>query len=307
MRYDRVIANRIERMRAERSGEAPPQSVPTGLRALDKRGGIARGVLTLVGANTGEGKDMFVLNVVKGAALAGCSAEVLSMEDPPDRTADRTLADETGINSARLSTPDKLTDDEFDRTELVPESTAWAERVEWHTGLVTPEAAIEIVENSTADLRVVNYLQAFPANDGSLERIIADFCWKLNEVAQKSNAAVLAVSQANVSKVEERGLRLLERSTQRDPTKPNVEGFAPWGASDLAWCTAAGQRAKDLLMLFRPGRYLRRAGFPSDDNRLEIRRVKSNFRAEGRMVVGFDRTTARLYDLDEKEKEPNGE
>lgn len=301
MRYSRVIADRLKHMRAERDGTAPPQSVPTGLKAMDKRGGIRRGVLTLIGASTGEGKDIFVLNVVEGAAAAGCTAEVISMEDPADRTADRTIAAETGINSARLGSPEGLTEDEFSRAELVPESAEWADRVEWRTGLVTPDEALSIIEDSTADLRVLNYLQAFPAGDGSLERIIADVCWKLNEIAQKSNSAVLAVSQANVSKVEERGLRLLERSTQRDPTKPNVEGFAPWGASDLAWCTAAGQRAKDLLMLFRPGRYLRRAGFPSDDNRLEIRRVKSNFGAEGRMVVGLDRTTARLFDLDEKD------
>jgi replicative DNA helicase len=298
VRYDEVLRERVDGIERERAGNAPSQSVPTGLREMDKRGGIRRGVLTMVGAATGEGKDIFVLHLASAVAAAGHTADVISMEDPADRTADRTLATATGINSARLASPTELDEGELERVRLAAaESSEWASRVMWRTGLVHPEEVLDIVRGSDADLRVVNYLQALPEGARGLERTIADLCWSLNEIAQRDNCAVLAVSQVNVAKVEERGLRQLERSLSRDPQRPSVEGFAPWGPSDLAWCTAAGQRAKDLLFLFRPGRYLRRAGFPVADDRMEIRRPKSNFGAEGRMVVGFDPKTARLFDL----------
>ena len=104
-----------------------------------------------------------------------------------------------------------------------------------------------------------------------------------------------------MAKVEVRGLERLLRSKWKNPdAPPDVEGFRPYGVSDLAWCTSAGIRAKDFQCLFRPGRYLQRAGERDNDDRMEITRPKNNFGAEGRVVVGIDLKTARFYDLPSK-------
>jgi replicative DNA helicase len=285
---------------AKEKGEDPKITIPTGLRDLDKLGGTKRGILTLVGGATGQGKDIYALHMMEAAAQRGYTVEVWSMEDPVERTVDRSLSKPTAINNAKIYSLD------IDREQLgninlaAKEIEDWGARIEFHEGLRDADEVMEGLEASEADLRIVNYLQAFPGSD--LERCIAEFCWKANKVAQDDNCAVLAMSQVNTAKVEERGLRLLERSLQRDPERPNVRGFAPWGASDLAWCQAAGQRAKDLRFLWRPNYYLRQAGQPVKDDRMEITGTKNSFGSEGRVVVGFDGKTARLYDLKDKDE-----
>ncbi len=302
MKYSEWIRRRHEELlgqvAAKARGEDPRVVIPTGLRDVDRLGGLKRGILTLVGAATGQGKDIWALHCMTEAAMAGYSVEVISMEDPPERTVDRTLSTFTGVNNSKIYSLD-LNDKALAGIALAAaEAEEWGENIEFHDGLRDADEVLAILEASEADLRIVNYLQAFP---GDLERTIAEFCWKVNKIAQDAGCAMMAMSQVNTVKVEERGLRILERSLARDSARPNVEGFCPYGASDLAWCQAAGQRAKDLRFLFRPNQYLRRAGVNVKDDRMEIRGTKNSFGSEGKVTVGFDGRTARLYDLPEKE------
>jgi len=302
LRYSSFVRARHEELlnqiAAKERGEDPRVIIPTGLRELDKLGGLKRGILTLVGAATGQGKDIFALHCMTEAAQRGYTVEVISMEDPAERTVDRTFSTITGVNNARIYSLD-LSDKNLSNIALAAaEAEEWGENIEFHDGLRDADECVGLLAESEADLRIVNYLQAFP---GELERTIAEFCWKANKIAQDAGCAMLAMSQVNTTKVEERGLRILENSMRRDPSRPNIEGFCPYGPSDLAWCQAAGQRAKDLKFLFRPHQYLRRAGVDVKDDRIEIRSTKNSFGSEGRVTVGFDGRTARLYDLPEKE------
>lgn len=301
MKYSEWMRRRHKELRAQKAakdrGEDPRVTIPTGLRELDRLGGTKRGILTLVGAATGMGKDIYEQHLFTSAAQRGYTSEVISMEDPPERKVDRTLSTITGINNAKLYEVDVDARAMSQVATAMKESEDWADLVEYHEGLREADEVIALLDESDADLRIVNYLQCFP---GELERTIADVCWKLNKIAQRDNCAMVAFSQVNVAKVEERGLRILERSLQRDPERPNVDGFRPYGPSDLAWCQAAGQRAKDLRFLFRPALYQRRAGMNVKDDKLEVTGAKNSFGGEGRVTVGFDGRTARLYDLAEK-------
>ncbi len=304
MRYDEILLAReqeIAQQRADlKAGRDPRAFIPTGLKALDDRGGTKRGVLTLYGAATGEGKSIFKLHLATAAAKAGYSVCVLDWEDPVSRTADRTFSTETGINNASIASL-KITDSDQDNISLAAQSADWAERIDVHDGLVNAKQAMQIVDRSSADLVLIDYLQGLPDGEG-LERTIAGFCWDLNKWAQDNKAAVVAFSQVRGG-VEERGLRMQEAAARRDPSKPPyVEGFRPFGSSDLAWCGAAGQRAKELGFLFRPGRYRRRFGEAIKDDMMEISFPKRNWGAEGNVRVGFDGKSARLYDL-QKEKQ----
>ena len=106
MKYSEYIRARCEEMRIQKGmkdrGEDPRAVIPTGLREFDKRAGVKRGIMTLVGASTGEGKDLWALHLMTSAAQHGYSVEVLSMEDPAERTVDRSLSRDTGINNARM-------------------------------------------------------------------------------------------------------------------------------------------------------------------------------------------------------------
>lgn len=307
MRYSEIVRLRYEELvqqkAARERGEDVRAIIPTGLREYDARAGIKRGIMTLVAAASGEGKDLWALHLMTSAARRGYMVEVLSMEDPRERTADRSLSTITGINNARLQSAE-IDEKELARVSLAAaEAEEWGELIEFHEGAITAKEAVKLMRASRADLRIVNYVQAFPGGGGeTLERTIADFCWEFNSIAKESGAAAIAFSQVNPVKVEERGQERLSRSRWKNPDAPDIEGFRPYGVSDLAWCTSAGIRAKDFQVLFRPGRYLRREGRNVEDNRMEISRPKNNFGAEGRIVIGVDLKTARFYDLEKKEK-----
>lgn len=300
MKYSEWIRRRhrelTKQVAAKARGEDPRVVIPTGLKELDKFGGIKRGIFTLIAGATGQGKDIVALHLAEAAAQRDYTADVWSMEDPVERTVDRSLSKLTGINNAKIYGL-QLDDKSMERIgTAAAEMKDWADNIEWNEGLRDADEVLEGLRESNADLRIVNYLQAFP---GELERTIAEFCWEAQKVAQEDGCAVVAMSQVNTAKVEERGLRILENSLRRDPDKPNVRGFQPWGASDLAWCQAAGQRAKDLRFIWRPNYYLRQAGVQMKDDRMEITGTKNSFGSEGKVVVGFDGKTARLYDLQE--------
>lgn len=305
--YADIVRDRLAQIKEERGmlarGEDPRAVIPTGLRDFDEKAGIERKILTAIGAPTGEGKSIFKLQIATAAAQQGFTVLLLDFEDPCERTADRSLSTATGINNAKLMNTD-ISDVEMKQlVTAAADIYEWGANIEYHQGLITTKEAIELITNSDADLKQIDYAQAFPEEENkTLERTIAEFAWQVNKDAQDNNCANLIYSQLKPS-VEERGLRMYERAKNRDPDGPVfVEGFRPFGASDLAWSTALGQRAKGLGYLFRPNRYRRRLGESVADNVMELIWPKKNFGSEGRIMVGFDGPKAKLFNMDKKDQ-----
>lgn len=297
MEYREVIKQRllsiIQGKRRRDAGEYDGTTIPTGLTKLDEHGGIERGVLTVIGAPTGEGKTAFGMHLAEAVATAGLKACVLSFEDPPGKTADRTLAKSTGLDSSRFG---RLEDLEIQRLKAAyKELGDWPSRIDYYHGLRTPSECLKIISESGADLVILDYAQAIPEGDRGLERAIADLAWDLSADAQAHNRATIVFSQLR-SEVEYRGMRILEASRRRGGAL-DISGFRPCGVGDLAWSQALGQRAKGLGFIFRPGRYRKRFGEQDPDDRLEILWPKKNFSSEGSIIVGFDAPRSRIYDL----------
>lgn len=308
--YADVVRDRVAQIVEQRAmvarGEDPRAVIPTGLHEFDKRAGIERSILTAIGAATGEGKSIFKLHIAMAAAMLGYKVLLLDFEDPCERTADRTLSTLTNIDNARILGLD-LSDVEMKQIHTAAKNIyEWGNNIEYHQGLITTHEAWSIIECSDADLKQIDYAQAFPEEDNkTLERTIADFAWKVNKDAQEKCSANLIYSQIKPA-VEERGWRMYERAKNRDPDGPVfIEGFRPFGASDLSWSTALGQRAKGLGYLFRPNRYRRRLGENVKDDVMELIWPKKNFGKEGRVMVGFSGAKAKLYNLNKKIKDDN--
>jgi replicative DNA helicase len=296
-----VLKKRYRAMVAEREAKARGEdlhtTIKTGLAEFDRRAGIERSILTVVGAPTGEGKSIFKKHLQEYAAKQGLKCLDLSFEDPPARSADRSFSTATGINNAKMGMGE-LDDKEMARIAIALDEMEWADRIEYHFGLRTPDEAMEIINASDADLIQVDYAQGFPEGDKGLERTISQFAWDMNVNAQEHNRAVVIYSQVS-AEVERRGVRIAEAS-KRNGGDIDVTGFRPFGNSDLAWSNALGQRAKGLGFLFRPGRYRKRFGENAKDDRMELIFPKKNFGSEGSVIVGFDGRTARLFDLPTK-------
>ncbi len=311
MKYSSILKQRLEDIENEhlaiKRGEDPHATIPTGLKEFDKRGGHKRKLLTLYGAATGEGKSIWKLHLMRAAAQAGYSVFVLDFEDPAGLTADREFSNATGINSVKMASGD-LTDKEVMQIGVAAgEAEGWADNIEVVNGVKDADEALELLQENVADLNLIDYLSALPHGKHGRERAISDFCWGITKVAQESNVAVVAFAQL-VAEVSERGMRMYEMQRRSDNFKgadggatklPYIGGFRGFDNNDLAWCKDAGKTAKELGFMFRPGRYYKRLDPKTTvkDDIMEFNFPKRNFGAEGSIVVGFEGSTARLFDL----------
>lgn len=280
-------------------GEVVQPYISTGLKAWDNNGGILRGILTVIGAATGEGKSIVKLQLARGAARDLCKVCMVDFEDPASKTADRAFSGVTGINNKSIGILDI---EEFDYTRLeaaAREIEEWGDRVEHHVGLVDTKKCFEIMEASNADLILIDYAQAFPEDDDkTMERTIAEFAWKANELAQRKNCAVVIFSQVT-REVEARGYRQYERAKFKDASAVDVSAYCPTGLGDIAWAKSLGERCKELLYIWRPGRMARKltGDFSLKDNRIKLITGKVNFGEEKDMTFEFDGATATIKDL----------
>jgi replicative DNA helicase len=307
--FQEVLNNRFEEIKAERkavkAGLDPRATIPTGLRELDKRAFHKRKILTLYGAPTGEGKSIWKLHLQREAAQRGYKVLVLDFEDPEDKTADREFSHATGINNALMGACG-LDDKQVQQIAIaLAESEEWAENIQMELGVKSADEALEIVNDGEYDLVLVDYLSALPHGKNGRERAISDFCWGLTKYAQDFDAAVIAFAQLT-SEVSARGHSLSEMQKKSaayrndaEGAKPYINGFRGFDNNDLAWCKDAGKTAKELGFMFRPGKWYKMLDPKTSikDDRMEFDFPKRNFGAEGRITVGFDGKTARLYDL----------
>ena len=256
-----------------------------------------RGILTVLGAATGEGKSIVKLQLARGAAQSGHRVLMLDFEDPVAKTVDRAFSTSTGINSRLIG---KLEVDGFDLSRLeaaLAEICGWADKVEHISGLLGVQVALKKMAefaSSGGDLILVDYAQAFPEDDDkNMERTIAGFAWEANALAIRYNCGVVVFSQI-IREVEQRGYRQYERGKFRDNTKIDVSGFAPGGLSDISWAKSLGERAKELGYIWRENRIAQKLGAKVQDNKLRIIWGKVNFGEEKDMLFKFDGPTARI-------------
>lgn len=291
------LAGLKDALQRKAAGEVVVSSISTGLKSWDEAGGILRGILTVIGAATGEGKSIVKLQLARGAAQDLNTVCMIDFEDPKEKTADREFSHVTGIDNREIGLL-KVGHSEMARLEFAArESEEWASRIHHYQGLLHTERCLDIMEESESDLILVDYAQAFPeSEDKTMERTIADFAWKANDLAQRKNCAVVVFSQVT-REVEQRGYRAFERARFRNPDAFDVSGFCPTGHSDVAWAKALGERAKELRYIWRPGRVAQRLGAKVQDNILRLIAGKVNFGEEKDLVFNFDGATATISEV----------
>lgn len=299
-RYSDILRDRAEahaemgRRRAR--GELVFPFLSTGLRAWDKNGGIPLGVATCIAAASGEGKSAVKLQLARSVAESGAgSVYCLELEDPTDRTAERTFAGATGHAANRIGTLDYEPRFVDQLKAAAAEAEPWARHVFMHEGLVSPEAVAKWLEDVPDDcvLVMLDYAQGLGSDD--LERVIAKIAWLFNAWCQRRHPvtnqyyrAAIIFSQTK-TELETRGKALWDREQK-------VDGYRPLGKSDIKWAAALGERCKQVIYLFRPGRWLRKHGGAGKDDTMELILDKANFGGEGTVTLGWIGSETRLVD-----------
>ncbi len=304
-----TINERLVRLRdvldRKARGETLELFIPTGLRDWDERGGIERGILTVIGAGTGDGKSMVKLHLAREAAKRGYRVLMCDFEDPRAKTADRSLSQVSGIDNRTIG---KVAFDAFDLERLeraAEEIGEWGKNIVHHAGLITTKQCLDLMRGQQWDLILIDYAQVFPEDaDRNMERTIKDFSWAANEIAQEQDCAVIIFSQLK-AEVEQRGNKIYEAwkvyGAKNNPNKPDLSGFCPNGLADVAWAKALADQCKCLLYLWRPGRRAQKLGYKTmKDDKLMIICGKVSFGSEEDMEFLFDGPTATLKDIERR-------
>lgn len=281
-------------MRRRDSGETVLSHVPTGFQAIDRTfGGLRLGVCTELMAHTGDGKSSFARQVAEASARSGVGVLWFCGEDPEDATAERYLADGTGVTAVEMGRLD-LTPGELDRLDQhARESQDWAKRIDVRFEAPTVDECLAALDETTtvggAPLRlaIFDYAQIFGDED-NLEREIAKLAKGLNVRSGDRRLASLLLSQVAND--------VLKRGREEYLRTRDVRGFIP-GKGDTEWCKRAEKSTKAVWSLFRPGAWRREMGEESDDNIAELHVKKANFGPTGYEVLGWDGQLCRFYDL----------
>jgi len=310
--WDKVIldqAARLEQFAIQRvEGTLKPEDlyIPTGIKRWDANGGIGRGLLTVLGGVDGQGKSIVSNHLAQSAAKRKLHVAQIVMEDPKEQTANRSIANMTGIDSRKLSL---ATFDPMDMDKIYAAARAtqeWGQYVHYYSGLLSAGDVLAGIrglsdlledEGSALSLVLLDYAQAFPEDERGLESVIRHFSWDGNKFAQEKNCGFVAFSQVK-PEISSRGHGVFWANKKRDPDSWDVSGFMPGpGTQDLAWASAFGQRGRAVGYIFRPGHYERMLGKPgAADDRLWIRWAKVNFGNSGLLELKFDGPTGRIYE-----------
>lgn len=277
---------------ARASGEEVRTHTPTGLPEFDETfGGLELGVLTLVVGHTGDGKSVLIKHLAKAAALAGVASLVYFVEDPKRRTADRFLAEDTGIAAHDLGRL-KVTEQEVEDVRLAAGRAAWARHVAVSFGPVTPDRILADAERhrtiggKPVGLVAVDYAQAL-AHEGGMEETCANTARALNVLATEREISTVFGSQV-VTEVLRRGRARWDRQPG------DVSGYLP-GLGDAMWSRRMEQYAKAILVPFRPNRWRRELGEEAPDNIMELHVPKASFGPSGFVTLGWDGARSRIY------------
>ena len=241
----RVVGDRyleLSQMAQDQSDGKPcVVGITTGHEGLDGvLGGLQRGIPTLLAARPGMGKSALALNISNAASLAGVGVHIFSLEDTASNYADRVLSMGSGVNSRKIRAMD-LTRGELmlvqEAGEKAKKRKGWI--VDDRSG-VTASEIVRCVRRSAiknkTELVIVDYIQLLRGLRGQGTReMLSDAINCFGDAAKKDRMAYLVLSQLN------RGLE------SRDDKRP-VE-------SDLKECGTLEERAKSIVMLYRPEKY----------------------------------------------------
>lgn len=295
---DQVLKDRAKGLRQDvaraASGERMVNHVPTGFTAIDQTfGGLRIGCATELMAHTGDGKSAFARQVCEAAAKVGAGVLWFCGEDPEDATAERFLADGTGITATEIGRLD-VNEAELDRLEQAAGMAApWSAHIDVRFGAMSADEVIEVVEatetvgGAVLRLVVLDYLQIFGAAN-SLESDIAKLATYLNTRAGEKRLATLLLSQVTTE--------VLKRGRDRYQNGQDISGFTP-GLGDTEWCRRAEKSTKAVWALVRPGRWRREMGEDAEDNRGELHVRKANFGPMGWESLSWNGPGCRFGNL----------
>jgi replicative DNA helicase len=262
---------------------------PTGFRRLDEHGGgLHKGDLIVIGAESSVGKSSLSLTICANACKAGAKVAFYSLEMEMMKLASRIISQQSGISSSKILYG-RLSSEELvalDQAVGVVQNMQFFFDDRSRNSFDNIVSSIRSMKNKhDIDGVVVDYLQILPVNGGKNERdekALADMSRRLKNIAMELGIWIVIVSQLN-----------------RDTNNPVPSMARLRGSGQIA-------EAADIIMLiYRPELQGASVRYPepfenaSTQGTAMIDIVKGRNIGIGRFLVGFNAPLTYFYDLDE--------
>ena len=192
---------------ADMEKNEPVEAFGSGLGQLDDvtTGGVKRGELLVIAAETSGGKSILLLQLALEALRAGKKVAVFSLEMPGKQVVGRMLSSICGFNIGVIKYLEgKPTNDTMRKFEAaVGEMSQWELQVESGTAEMEEidGAVRELVAKGKADLVIVDYIQLVHlrslGSNETREQHVSEIAKRLKNLALQLNIAVATASQLN--------------------------------------------------------------------------------------------------------------
>lgn len=235
----RRILELAEMAEAVKNGNPAISGVPTGIDRLDEIiGGWQIGIPNVVAGRPSMGKSALVLNSAIAASEAGHGVHIFTLEDNWRTYVDRALSNQGKLPADRIRDVQN-----YNRGTMFAVQQAASKlhaikgwKVDDRAG-VTAEEIINSVrrraEKNKTKLVIVDYMQLLKrGRNESTQEMLTESIYRFGEAAKEDSMAYVLLSQLN---------RSLE---SREDKRPLM--------SDLKGCGALEERAKVVVMAYRP-------------------------------------------------------
>lgn len=289
---DDSIKNVVEIMTKNNSNNAELTGTPTGFKQLDSRsGGMQKSDLTIIAADSSQGKTAFAMSIVMNAALRGSSCAIYSMEMKKEQLTARMIAMQSGVSSSNILYK-KLNSQQYDMIDMgIGKITG--------TKIYFDDRSTSSIDNIISSIRtlklkydidgaVVDYLQMLSVNmkNANDEKLMAECARRLKNLAKEMNIWIIALSQ-------------LSRSN--DNPEPNKDRLRSSGQINEA--------ADNTILIYRPevyGKYYKEPfqNIPTK-NTAQIEVAKGRNIGLTKFIVTFIPEITLFKDYDENYQQAN--
>lgn len=265
----------------------PVIGTPTGFKELDARGILRPSSLTVIAADSSQGKTSLATTFCYNGASKGAKIAFYTLEMEPRELAARMLSRETNINSRHLmSSP--LSSSELHMVDKSVQKVCdlpiyFDGRSNSNIDVIT--SSIRVMKKRYGiDGAVVDYLQILSINKHSgadTEERLASMARSLKNLAKDLGIWIIALSQLNRDKQD---------------TSPVVGRIR--GSGQIA------EAADNVILLYRPEYYGRDKRYPDPFNNVSTENTALIDVAKGRnigtmkMICGFNAPTTHFYELE---------
>ncbi|MEE9574370.1 MAG: DnaB-like helicase C-terminal domain-containing protein, partial [Candidatus Neomarinimicrobiota bacterium] len=256
--------------------------IKTGLAKYDKfTGGLHCSDLTLIAAETSQGKTSLALTIFKNCVFNGSKAAIFSLEMTKEQLVSRITAQETGIGAKNIM---------YNKLNPVEKQTVITQLLELQDmPIFFDESTSNDIDKICTSIRklkikhdinlvLVDYIQDMKgAND---ESGIAEIGRKLKNIAKELDISVVAISQLS-----------------RDKNNPEPNRARLRGSGQLE------EKADIVLLLYRPEEYGRTYSEPHEMTETlstaQVKIAKGRNVGTGSFILGFNKETTNFYDYAE--------